>query len=86
VDATFFDDLQAEFEADDPDEQERIKNEWLRGVVEGARRILHDAEDSLPCPSIQRYRARTHAESVFEGRIRGAQGFPTLFQRQGVEA
>ncbi len=80
VDARFFDDLQTEFEADDTAERDRIHNHWLRGVVlPNARNILHDAEDSLPCPAIHRYRARVNAEGLFEGRLRGNSGLPFLF-------
>ena len=83
VDARFFDDLQSEFEIDDRDERRRIRREWLldneRGVVTQARWILQEAEEALPCPSIHRYRARANAEGLFEGRIRGAQGLPFLF-------
>ena len=84
VDATFFDDLQREFEAPESD-REAIRNEWLRndeddsGVINHARKILQDATDSLPCNEIRRYKARTRAEGVFEGRIRGNDGFPELF-------
>ena len=80
IDTTFFEDLQDEFEADDIGERERRRNEWLRGVVDHARSILAAAADSLPCPAIARYKARAGAESLFEGRIRGPQGLPSLFQ------
>ncbi len=83
VDARFFDDLQDEFEVDDETERKRARNEWLMngrdGIVDHARRTLHAAEDSLPCPTIHRYRARVNAEGLFEGRIRGAKGLPFLF-------
>ncbi len=83
VDARFFDDLQDEFEVDDETERRRVRNEWLMngrdGIVDSARRTLHAAEDSLPCPVIHRYRARVNAEGLFEGRIRGAKGLPFLF-------
>ena len=82
VDATFFDDLQDEFEADDRDERSRIRLAWQCNLVTSARGLLHQAEDALPCPTIQRYRAR--AESVFEGRVRGNKGFPELFDKQEV--
>lgn len=84
VDAGFFDDLQTEFEADEV-KRESIRNKWLHGVVKEARNILYDAEDALPCPTIHRYRARVRANSVFEGRIRGPQGLPFLFNNQGGE-
>ena len=80
IDERFFDDLQDEFEAVDDAERARIHNEWLRGfVVPQARRILGDATDSLPCPSIHRYRARENARGLFEGRLRGNGGLPFLF-------
>lgn len=68
VDAGFFDDLQTEFEADEA-ERNGIRNEWLKGIREVARKILHDAEDALPCPAIHRYRARARAESLFNSKI-----------------
>ena len=84
VDATFFDDLQDEFEADDADRQGK-RDEWLlnddgSGVINHAREILSDAQDALPCNEIRRYKARTRAESAFEGMIRSnSRGFPDLF-------
>ena len=87
VDARFFEDLQDEFQADDPGERERIRNEWLMGgrdgIVDHARRILSEATDSLPCPSIHRFKARAGAEGLFEGRIRGNNGLPFLFAEKG---
>lgn len=83
VDAEFFDALQDEFEMYGNAERERIRNEWLMngkdGVIDHARNILHDAEDSLPCPALYRYRARVNAEGLFEGRMRGNTGLPFLF-------
>ena len=79
VDATFFDDLQDEFEADDRDERSRIRLAWQCNLVTSARGLLRQAEESLPCPTIQRYRARVRADSVFEGHVRGNKGFPELF-------
>ena len=78
VDATFFEDLQDEFEKDES-ERQAIRNRWLLnnedsdGVINHARKILHEAEDSLPCNEMRRYKARTRAEGVFEGRIRQQQ-------------
>ena len=85
VDTTFFDALQTEFEADDPGRRKQIRNHWLKnnnqdGVIDQAWQILRAAEESLPCPAIQRYRARVHADSVFNSRIRGPKdGFPDLY-------
>ncbi len=90
VDARFFNDLQDEFEVDDEAERKRVRNEWLMngkdGIVDLARRTLHAAEDSLPCPAIHRYRARVNAEGLFEGRIRGAKGLPFLFDEGQKES
>ena len=91
VDARFFDDLQTEFEANVA-ERAAIRSRWLRndedktGVVNHARTLLHDAEDSLPCPAIYYYKAREAAEGLFEGRIRGGSGFPDLFNDHHEEA
>ena len=87
VDARFFEDLQDEFEADDSKERERIHNRWLGneqdGIVDHARRILSEALDSLPCPSIHHHKAAAAAEGLFEGRIRGSSGLPFLFAERG---
>lgn len=91
VDATFFDDLQTEFEAD-ASERTAIRNDWLlndddrSGVINHARALLYDAEDSLPVPAIYYYKAREAAEGLFEGRIRGGSGFPDLFPDRDEEA
>ena len=87
VDARFFEDLQTEFEADDR-ERQAIRNRWLTnegedGIVDHARALLRDATNSLPCPSIHRYKARAGAEGLFEGRIRGNSGLPFLFTKKG---
>ena len=83
VDVSFFEDLQDEFVEDDQDQRLRIRNQWLLGVVNNARELLRQAEDALPCPAIQRHRARVRAESVFEVRMRGNNGLPQLFERRG---
>ena len=90
VDRSFFEDLQTEFEADDDASRRRIRNHWLLsgnrdGVIDHARSILHDAEDSMPCPTIYRYRARVNAEGLFEGRLRGNKGLPFLFLQENED-
>ena len=88
IDASFFDDLQTEFEADEEAERTRIRNEWLRntesknGVVDRAERILRDAQDTLPCRTLQRYRARVRSDRAFNRGIRGNNGLPFLFDNQ----
>ena len=85
VDSDFFGDLQTEFEADES-ERQGIRNQWLLngkdGVVNHARALFHDAADSLPCPSIHRFKARANAEGLFEGRMRGNGGLPFLFNTE----
>ena len=83
VDIRFFEDLQKEFEDDDHQERQRIHNNWLTGVVHHARDMLAGAINSLPCPAIERYKARVGAEGLFEGRIRGNRGLPFLFTEKG---
>ena len=89
IDERFFEALQDEFDAGDLKERERIRNRWLAngtdGVVDHARRIRDDAMDSLPCPEIERYKARVAAEGLFEGRIRGNSGLPFLFDQERRE-
>ncbi len=88
VDTSFFDALQTEFAEDDPGKRKRIRNRWLTnesgdGVINQAWRILRDAENSLPCPAIQRYRARVRADSVFQRRIHGSKdGFRELYDQE----
>ena len=85
VDAGFFEDLQDEFDRDEQAEREAVRKQWLMGIVDRARAMLHDAADSLPCLAIYRYKARVNAEGLFEGRIRGAKGLPFLFVRESEE-
>lgn len=98
VDATFFDGLQQEFEASES-EQGEIRKKWLLngltrafqideigdGVCNQARSLLSQAQRSLPCPVIQRFRARVRADSVFEGSMRASNGLPLLFERENEE-
>ena len=80
VDRDFFDFLQDELELTDQNERDKVRNEWLNDtVVDGARKLLNQACDSLPCPSIKRLRARVRARGLFEGRLRGNSGLPFLF-------
>ena len=78
VNADFFNALQTEFEAHSED-RPAVRRVWLQGVVDNARVLMRDAVDALPCPAAYRYRARTSAETLFEGRLRGPLGLPSLF-------
>ena len=83
LDASFFEKLQDEIVEDDRAERDRIRNEWRLDVVGKARRILHDATDSLPCPAMFRDKARVNAEGLFEGRVRNDGRLATAFTPQG---
>ena len=85
VDAHFFDALQTELEAREG-EREGIRNAWLRELKSSAEDLLHDAENTLPCPAIHRYRARVRADGLFAGRMRGPKGLPFLFAEATGEA
>ena len=79
VDRDFFSDLQDVFEADGGAPRRMVRNEWRRRMLDEARTILQQAEETLPCPAIRRYRARVRADIIFEGRIRSNNGFPELY-------
>ncbi len=85
IDTRFFEALQTEFEETDAGQRKRIRHGWLLnddgeyGVINYASDLLTDATDSLPCPTIYRYKARVNAQGLFEGRLRGNAGFPDLF-------
>ena len=55
VDRDFFNDLQDEFDEDGGEERGRVRSDWIRGLIDEARAILRQAEDTLPCPAINRY-------------------------------
>ena len=88
LDVRFFEDLQAEFEAE-PAERKGIRSRWLMngddGVIDHARGLLRQATSGLPCPSLYRYKAGVAAEALFEGRLRGKSGLPFLFHRAATE-
>ena len=89
IDRAFFEQLQTEFEAHGSDGREHVRKAWLMngrdGVVDHARRLLHTAEDTLPCLGIYRYRARVSAEELFEGGLRASSGLPFLFSLRNRE-
>ena len=89
VDARFFEELQIEFEAEEGQRQGH-RNRWLmngnNGVVDHARALLHDAEDTLPVPVIHRYKAQVNSEDLFERRLRANKGLPFLFDQASKEA
>lgn len=67
-DQRFFDELNAEIEAQAPEE---IYLRWLLSMIDRAEEVLRAAFDSGPRSSEQRYRARAAALSRFHGTLRG---------------
>lgn len=74
-DARFFDDLNQEIEADDP-QAERLA--WQLGLAERAEAVLRSAFAFGPQCGERRYRARSRALSYFHGALRSDKHFPVL--------
>ena len=74
-DARFFDDLNAEIEAEDPD---KVRLLWLLAMADRAETILKNAFVAGPQSGEQRYRARSAALSRFHGSLRSPKTLPTL--------
>ena len=68
VDVHFFEALQHRFEAAEED-LPAARREFLGLLVNRAKSLLGEAVATLPCASIQRYRARTRAMSAFWGSL-----------------
>jgi CRISPR system Cascade subunit CasA len=66
-DARFFDDINEEVEAEDPNAQ---RLQWMLGLVARAEAILKIAFDAGPRNGIQKYRAQSAALSRFHGGLR----------------
>lgn len=83
VDYHFFAELQSEFEVEQKEERQTIRDKWLwngtDGVIDHARCILSDAQNALKCQAIQRYRACANSDNLFARNISGNRsGFPDL--------
>lgn len=74
-DARFFDDLNAEIEAAEPDQ---VRWQWLLAMADRAEAILKNAFVAGPQSGEQRYRARSAALSRFHGSLRSEKTLPTL--------
>ncbi len=74
-DARFFDDLNAEIEASEPDQ---VRLQWLLAMADRAEAILKTAFVAGPQSGEQRYRARSAALSRFHGSLRSTKTLPTL--------
>lgn len=77
-DARFFDDLNDEIEADDP-EAERLA--WLASLADRAESVLRSAFAIGPQCGERRYRARSKALAYFHGALRAGKHFPALAQQ-----
>ena len=70
VDYHFFDDLQAEFEADEDSNRNAVRKAWLSDfLIANAQTVLKSAWASLPCPEGHYLRAFATSQNVFDGRI-----------------
>ncbi|QPC44968.1 type I-E CRISPR-associated protein Cse1/CasA [Kaustia mangrovi] len=72
ADTTFFPALWARFEAEEADNQDAAKktaHAFVETLAREARTLFNEAADTVPCASIQRYRARARAERSFNGRL-----------------
>lgn len=74
-DARFFDELNAEIEATEPDQ---VRLQWLLAMADRAEAILKNAFVAGPQSGEQRYRARSAALSRFHGSLRSEKTLPTL--------
>lgn len=74
-DSRFFDELNAEIEAAEPDQ---VRLQWLLAMADRAEAILKDAFVAGPQSGEQRYRARSAALSRFHGNLRSEKTLPTL--------
>ncbi len=74
-DARFFDELNAEIEAVEPDE---VRLQWFLTMADRAEIILRNAFLTGPQSSEQRYRARSAALSRFRSGLRSEKTIPTL--------
>lgn len=74
-DSRFFDDLNAEIEAADPDQ---VRLQWLLAMADRAEGILKNAFVAGPQSGEQRYRSRSAALSRFHGSLRSEKTLPTL--------
>ncbi len=75
ADARFFAALQARFTAEDGEAAE-ARFAFIKPLVDVARALLAEAAASVPCPAIQRPRARARAERAFWGMLRAQKRNP----------
>lgn len=75
ADATFFSALEDRYSAsitsDAATAVPACRASFVRSLIRTAERLLNEAIETVPCPAIQRPRARARAVSAFWGRLRG---------------
>ena len=70
ADAQFFAALEDRFQAADATEAATRRAVFARRMIAEANRLLREAIETVPCPAIQRHRARARATSAFWGHLR----------------
>ena len=75
ADATFFSALEDRYSASESSDAvtavPACRASFARFLIRAAERLLDEAVETVPCPAIQRPRARARAASAFWGRLRG---------------
>ena len=74
ADACFFPALEERYAASTGADAEAVaacRAAFARTLIRAAARLLDEAIESVPCPAIQRPRARARAASAYWGRLRG---------------
>ncbi len=74
ADACFFPALEERYAASTGADAEAVaacREAFARTLIRVAERLLDEAVESVPCPAIQRPRARARAASAYWGRLRG---------------
>ena len=78
ADASFFPALEdryaASTSADSATAVAACRASFAQSLIRAAERLLDEAIETVPCPAIQRPRARARAVSAFWGRLRGPKG------------
>jgi CRISPR system Cascade subunit CasA len=84
VDPGFFDDLLEELSAPEAD-RDTIFESWLRKQLTFAQKLLLQARQSLPYPSMRRYRAQAQAGIAFRAKLAKSAPFQSLLGRQEMK-
>ena len=86
ADGRFFAALEDRFEAPDKAASDTCRAAFIRHLIDAAWQLLQEAIETVPCPAIQRPRARARATSAFWGRLRRPKSVfsdqPEIFVRE----